>query len=108
MANQMTNMTAEEKKGAGIFMAIMGGIGAAIGLWAMTALVFSFSQAGSASEVLRQYMVAIGLVSEFSTLVDFYTHIKGVEYLICGAFFFAFPVFFKYVNRPRAAVQGER
>jgi len=32
------------------------------------------------------------------TLVDFYQYIKGVEYLICVAFFVAFPLFYKYLN----------
>lgn len=96
-----------EKKGAGIFMAVMGGIGAAIGLWALVAISLSISRAGL-GEVFRQYMVAIGLISEQHTLVDFYTHIKGVEYLICLAFFAAFPVFFKYVNTPKVTVPGQR
>ena len=96
-----------EKKGAGIFMAIMGGIGAAVGLWALAALGLSLSKVGL-SEVARQYMVAIGLISEQATLVDFYTHIKGVEYLVCLAFFAAFPVFFKYVNTPKVTVPGQR
>ena len=96
-----------EKKGAGIFMAVMGGIGAAIGLWAFAAISLSISRAGL-GEVFRQYMVAIGLISEQHTLVDFYTHIKGVEYLICLAFFAAFPVFFKYVNTPKVTVPGQR
>lgn len=96
-----------EKKGAGIFMTIMGGIGAAVGLWALAAISFSLSKAGL-GEVARQYMVAIGLVGEQATLVDFYTHIKGVEYLVCVAFFAAFPVFFKYVNTPKVTVPGQR
>ncbi|MBU0961444.1 MAG: hypothetical protein KKH60_07925 [Proteobacteria bacterium] len=58
----------------------------------------------SVSELASQYMVAIGMVKPLHTLVDYYTHIKGIEYLICVAFFVAFPVFFKYVNKaPRKA-----
>ena len=102
----MAKATAENK-GAGVFMAIMGGIGAAVGLWALAALSLSLSKVGL-SEVARQYMVAIGLIGEQATLVDFYTHIKGVEYLVCLAFFAAFPVFFKYVNTPKVTVPGQR
>jgi len=32
------------------------------------------------------------------TLVDFYQYIKGVEYLICLAFFITFPMFYRYLN----------
>ena len=43
----------------------------------------------------------LGKIGEFETvhtLVDYYTYIKTVEYLICVAFFIAFPMFFKYIN----------
>jgi hypothetical protein len=51
-------------------------------------------------------MTATGMVKPLHTLVDYYTHIKGIEYLICVAFFVAFPVFFKYVNKaPKKRVQ---
>jgi len=40
--------------------------------------------------------------------VNFYSHIKGIEYLICVAFFVAFPVFFKYVNKEEAKVTVSR
>ena len=77
------------------------GFGAVIGLWATAALVGGLSQVGSVSELLRQYMVATGMVTPLHTLVDYYTHIKGIEYLICVAFFVAFPVFFTYVNKEK-------
>lgn len=40
----------------------------------------------------------IGSVSEVFTLVDYYSYIKGVEYLICVAFFCTFPMFYRYIN----------
>jgi hypothetical protein len=95
----------ENTKSSKVALGIIGGIGAAIGIWAMTALTFSLSQSGwSVVELARQYMVAVGAIGEFETLVDFYTHIKGVEYIICVAFFAAFPVFYKYVNTTKTAV----
>ena len=93
----------DNTKGSKVALGVIGGIGAAIGIWAMTALTFSLSQSGwSIAELARQYMIAVGAIGEFETLVDFYTHIKGVEYIICVAFFAAFPVFFKYVNKTKA------
>ena len=41
----------------------------------------------------------VGIVKEVYTVVDFYTYIKGVEYLICIAFFVTFPMFFRYINQ---------
>lgn len=75
------------------------GFGAVIGLWATAALIGGLSQAGSVTELVRQYMVATGMIKPLHTLVDYYTHIKGIEYLICVAFFVAFPVFYNYVNK---------
>ena len=41
---------------------------------------------------------SIGHFKEVFTLVDYYQYIKGVEYLICLAFFVGFPIFYKYIN----------
>jgi hypothetical protein len=50
--------TQENTKGSKVALGIIGGIGAAIGIWAMTALTFSLSQSGwSVAELARQYMV---------------------------------------------------
>jgi hypothetical protein len=85
----------------------VGAAGAAIGLWSLAALTGALVQANfQVGEVARQYMVAVGLIGEYETLVDFYTHIKGVEYIICGAFFVAFPVYFKYLNRKPSRVNA--
>jgi len=42
---------------------------------------------------------SIGQVKEVFTLVDYYQYIKGVEYLICIAFFVAFPMFYRYIHK---------
>ena len=81
------------------------GFGALIGLWATAAMIGGLSQAGSMSELVRQYMVATGMVTPLHTLVDYYTHIKGIEYLICVAFFVAFPAFYTYVNKESKEVK---
>lgn len=41
---------------------------------------------------------SIGEVKEIFTLVDYYQYIKGVEYLICVAFFVGFPIFYRYIH----------
>jgi hypothetical protein len=74
--------------------------GSMICLWGAAAMFNALSASGwSVSALAGHYMVAIGMVKPLHTLVDYYTHIKGIEYLICAAFFVAFPVFFKYVNK---------
>jgi len=43
-------------------------------------------------------MQSIGEFKSVYTLVDFYQYIKGVEYLICIAFFAGFPAFYRYIH----------
>ena len=42
---------------------------------------------------------SVGHVKEVFTLVDYYQYIKGVEYLICIAFFVGFPFFYRYIHK---------
>lgn len=69
-------------------------------VWVGAAVINALSHLGwSVSELAGQYMTAIGMIKPLHTLVDYYTHIKGIEYLICVAFFAAFPAFYQYVNK---------
>ena len=102
----MKSATAEETKKSSLAAISFMGIGAAVCLWASVALVVGLGKANwQVSEMFRQYLVALGVIKDFETLVDFYTHIKGIEYIICAAFLGSFPVFFKYVNQTRATVK---
>ncbi len=40
----------------------------------------------------------IGEWHQVYTLVDFYQYIKGIEYLICVAFFISFPIFYRALH----------
>lgn len=83
--------------------------GSIICLWVAATLVSAMSSVGwSVSTLAGQYMSAIGMVKPLHTLVDYYTHIKGIEYLICVAFFVAFPVFFSYVDKAPKAVTAKK
>ena len=78
----------------------------AIGCWALVALMAGLKQTNwQLTELLRQYLIATGIVKPSHTLVDFYSHMKGIEYLICVAFFVAFPLFYKYVNKDMNKIQ---
>jgi hypothetical protein len=88
-----------KEKSANRIMTAMVVMGSVIGIWAFSSVLIGLSQANwQMTEMLRQYLVAIGGIKEYETLVDFYTHIKGIEYIICVAFLGAFPAFYKYVN----------
>lgn len=80
-------------------------LGCAMALWSSAAFLGALHQANwQIGELAHQYMVATGMIKPMHTLVDFYSHIKGIEYIICVAFFVAFPVFVKYINKEEAPV----
>lgn len=84
---------------------IMLGFGTLVMLWVSAAFVGALYQANwQVGELARQYLLATGMMKPLHTMVDFYSHIKGIEYLICVAFFVIFPVFFKYVNKEKRRV----
>jgi len=96
-------MKSNKMKTAGI---VMGGTGILFGMWAVAAVIGGLNQVNwQVTELVRSYMAASGMISPIHTVVDFYTHIKGIEYIICVAFFVAFPVFFQYVNKQKTPVR---
>lgn len=44
-------------------------------------------------------LLSVGEVREVFTLVDYYSYIKSMEYLICIAFFVGFPMFYRYIHK---------
>ncbi len=48
---------------------------------------------------MSELFASIGQIKSVYTVVDFYQYIKTVEYLICVAFFVAFPMFFRYLHK---------
>ena len=103
-------MSAQEAKsrGTGVFFGITAAMAGIIGIWAVATLFTGLSSVNwSVGEMTRQFLVATGNLQEYETLVDYYTHIKGVEYLVAVAFFVAFPVFYKYINAKEATAKAE-
>lgn len=102
-------MTAQENsKGTGVFFGIVAAIGGIMGIWAFATLMTGLSSVNwQVSEMARQFLVATGNLQEYETLVDYYTHIKGVEYLVAAAFFVAFPIFYKSLTPKEATVKSE-
>jgi len=79
---------------------IMVATGSFFGLWALASLLGGLHRVNwQVTELMRQYLVASGMIKPIHTMVDFYTHIKGIEYIICVMFFVAFPVFFQYLEK---------
>ncbi len=84
---------------------IMLSTGGLFGIWAASALIGGLRQANwQPIELMRHCLVASGMIQPLHTLVDFYTHIKGIEYVICIMFFVAFPVFYQYVNKQKTGI----
>ena len=48
---------------------------------------------------MDQLFSSVAQFREVFTLVDYYQYIKGVEYMICIAFFVGFPMYYRYINK---------
>lgn len=44
------------------------------------------------------FFMNVGYVKQIYTTVDYYTYIKGLEYLLCLLLFTVFPMFFRYIH----------
>jgi hypothetical protein len=103
----MTHSTIKNNPKTTALMIALTGVGAIFGMWAFVALFSVFAEMGwSVPEVIRQYMVATGAIGEYETLVDYYTHIKGFEYIIAVAFLGLYPVYYKYVNKTKVPLKA--
>jgi len=77
-------------------------IGTIACLWASASVLSGLAAVNwQVSELLRQYLVAVGLMQEFHTMSDFYTHIKGVEYMIV-VMFLGVSAFYSYMSKSPA------
>ncbi len=93
---------------ASLFAALLAA-GAAIGAWSVVVLMAGLRETNwQLTELLRQYLIATGVVKPAHNLVDFYSHIKGIEYLICVAFFVMFPAFYRYLNKDIRKVETRK
>ena len=97
-----------EQQGKGAIMGVMAGLGGAIGIWAVMAFATGLASVNfQVTEMFCQFLMATNNIGEHQTLVDYYTHIKGVEYLMAGAFFVAFPAFFMFIDKTEKEVRAK-
>ena len=74
MANNKNQKSMTVFKFSSIFL------GSLITIWSSAAILSGLAQANwQVSELLRQYLIAVGLMQEFHTLSDFYAHISLQE-----------------------------
>jgi hypothetical protein len=100
--NETTQKSMTVIKFASIFL------GSLVTIWSSAAVLSGLAQVNwQVSELLRQYLIAVGLMQDFHTLSDFYAHIKGVEYIIAVMFLSAFPAFYAYLNKPAKEMATE-
>ena len=49
----------------------------------------------------EKFMIAVGMIRPMHSQVDYYTYVKGIEYLLCVGFFVTFPVFYMFVKKKK-------
>lgn len=99
---------AEKRNSKAVVIGMLLG-GVLVALWSGAAFLGALRQVDwQVGELAHHYMLATGLMKPMRTLVDFYTHIKGVEYIICVAFFVTFPGFVRYINKEKRHVPAAK
>ncbi len=53
------------------------------------------------AEWAKNFMIGVGMIKPMHNQVDYYTYIKGIEYLLCVYYFMVFPVFYIFVNKKK-------
>ncbi len=66
---------------------------------AVAIMLFSFI---FQAEWAKEFMVGVGMIKPMHTQVDYYSYVKGIEYLLCFYYFLTFPVFYIFVNNKKA------
>lgn len=80
-----------EKTTLGVVTALSG----LVGVWAVACLLGGLASVGwSPANLVGAWLTSVGTPN---TLVDYYTNIKGAEYIICACFLVLFPVYYKFV-----------
>lgn len=96
-------MQNRKKNMAGLLLV---GTGSLFGIWAIATMLGGLHRTGwNVAEFVRSGLVASGMIQPIHTMVDFYTHIKGIEYIICVMFFVVFPLFYRFVDKPERNVR---
>ncbi len=49
----------------------------------------------------EKFMIAVGMIRPMHSQVDYYTYVKGIEYLLCVGFFVTFPVFYMFFKKKK-------
>lgn len=57
------------------------------------------------AEWAKNFMIGVGMIKPLHNQVDYYTYVKGIEYLLCVYYFMIFPVFFIYINKVSGKVK---
>ncbi len=53
------------------------------------------------AEWAKELMIGVGMIKPMHTQVDYYSYVKGIEYLLCFYYFLIFPVFFIFVDKEK-------
>ena len=70
-----------------------------IAAWCIGSIVLGIVQAEEEGlDIFRKYIEFFGLTQHHTTELGHYIYIKGVEYLLAGLFFIAFPVYYMIIH----------
>lgn len=74
----------------------------AITAWCVGSIILGIVQAEEEGlDIFRKYIEFFGLTNHHDTMLGHYIFVKGIEYILCGLFFFAFPVYYLIIHKEK-------
>ena len=78
------------------------GLAVLIAAWCVGTIILGIVQAEEEGlDIFRKYIEFFQLTKHHKTELGHYIYVKGIEYILCGLFFVAFPVYYMIIQKPQ-------
>ena len=93
-------MEVKVEKGLSPLNLVFYAIAAALAVWCVGSIVLGIVQAEEKGlDIFKKYIEFFGLTQHHYTELGHYIYVKGIEYILAGLYFLAFPVFYLIINK---------
>ena len=95
-------MEVKSEKGMSPMFLFFLGFAVLIAVWCIGTIILGIVQAEEEGlDIFRKYIEFFQLTKHHKTELGHYIYVKGIEYVLCVLFFFAFPVYYMIINKPK-------
>ena len=93
-------MDVKQEKGMSVLNLGFTAFAVLIAAWCVGSIILGIVQAEEEGlDIFRKYIEFFGLTKHHYTELGHYIYVKGIEYILAGLFFVAFPVFYLLIHK---------